>query len=286
MSTVLSPEAVRSSSISERAIFVVATPETGAERVVRALAALPDVTSMGVPTHLFSQGIGLLLDTWVTRTRDALGDRADAAAFLADVRGLADAALAERLQSTGAQRIVEYSPDHISLIGVMTALYPDAQFLHVVRDGRDVASRLASPLLGWAPFDAARRWCDDQRAVLALVDLPNVHSVRIEDLVDDPDGILTALADVLDVAAAGDAVTAACAPFGGGMGPTHNSTFAGTATLVDVVGADVLSAFGYPAGSHSGVERAAARAALGAPGEVGWALRGALRRARGAWRAG
>jgi hypothetical protein len=272
------------STIRGQAIFVVATPESGAERVVRALAALSGVTSTDVPTHLFSQGIGLLLDTWVTRTRDALGDRADDSAFLASVRTLADAPLASRLQTTGADRIVEYSPDHIPLVGPMMTLYPDAHFVHVVRDGREVSSRLSSQLLQWAPFAAARRWCDDQRAVMTLGDQPNLHWVRIEDVVEDPEALMGELSDRLGVDTSPEALAVAAAAIGSPQLGAEHPDRGRTATLVDVLGADVLAFYQYPVREHSTAERVVARASLGPIGEVAWAARGALQRARDARR--
>src|SRR3954451_7082356 len=152
------------SAVQGRAIFLLATPESGAEQVLAALDCLAGVAPAPVPTHVFSQGVETILDTWLSRTKEALGDKADDARFFADVRTLADTPLVARLATTGAERVVEYSHDHIRLVGPMMVLYPDAQFVHVIRDGRTVLANPASPLLGGAPFEAARRWCDDQRA--------------------------------------------------------------------------------------------------------------------------
>src|SRR5581483_4119183 len=202
---------VAESPVQGRVVFVLATPESGAEQVVAALGCLTGVAAAPVPTHVFSQGVELILDTWLSRTKDALGDKADDARFFAAVRALADAPLAARLDATDAGRVVEYSHDHIRLVGPMMVLYPDAQFVHVVRDGRQVVANLTSPLLGWAPFEAARRWCDDQRAVIELWDQPNLHAVRIEDLRADPASALRELAAALDLDPSSDDIAAGAA---------------------------------------------------------------------------
>jgi hypothetical protein len=281
----LSPQRVATSSVRGRVVFILATPETGAERVQRALGALPGTTSAAVPTHLFSQGLGSLLDTWLSRTRDALGDRADDDRFLGDVRLLADAPLAARLARTGAERVVEYSPGHIPLVGPMLTLYPDAQFVHLVRDGRDVAARLASPLLAWPPHQAARQWCDDQRAVLALGTHDNLHVLRMEDVLEDPAFFLGAVAERLGIACDDDDLSRAAEGLGDGRAPvaTHSGR---VAMLVERAGAEVLSTYGYDAAELPWPRRLAAQAELGPAGEVAWAVRSAITRARAAGRDG
>ena len=267
-----------------RVIFLLATPESGAEQVLAALDCLGGVAAAPVPTHVFSQGVESLLDTWISRTKEALGDKADDARFFADVRQLADAPLAARLAATGAERVVEYSHDHIRLIGPMMVLYPDAQFVHVVRDGRQVVANLASPLLGWAPFEAARRWCDDQRAAIALWEQPNLHVVRIEDLRADPGEVLAELAGRIGLEPSSEDLASAADVLGDGERPLPTDPKPRYANLVDVLGSDVLSACGYETAEPTRARRWAAQAELGAVGEVTWAALGALRRAKAARR--
>jgi hypothetical protein len=194
------------------------------------------------------------------------------------VRALADTPLAARLADAGADRIVEYSHDHIGLVGPMMVLYPDAQFVHVVRDGRQVVANLASPLLGWAPFEAARRWCDDQRAVIELWDEANLHAVRIEDLRDDPVNGVRDLAARLGIEPSTEGLASAARVLGDGTRPLPHGPVGRSTKLVDVLGSDVLSACGYEPSTPTRTERWVAQAQLGAVGEVGWAALGAMRR--------
>jgi hypothetical protein len=264
--------------VQGRAIFLLATPESGAEQVLAALDCFTGVAAAPVPTHVFSQGVESLLDTWLSRTKEALGDKADDARFFADVRQLADAPLAARLAATGADRVVEYSHDHIRLAGPMMVLYPDAQFVHVIRDGRQVVANLASPLLSWAPFEAARRWCDDQRAAIALWEQSNLHAVRIEDLRDEPTDGLAELATQLGLQPSTADLRAAADVLGGGGQLLPHDPSERYASLVDVLGPDVLTACGYEPSEPTRVRRWAAQAQLSGAGEVGWAVLGAARR--------
>jgi hypothetical protein len=271
------------SPVQGRVVFLLATPESGAEQVLAALDCLSGVAT-AVPTHVFSQGVESVLDTWLSRTKEALGDKADDARFFGAVRALADAPLATRLEAVGADRVVEYSHDHIRLVGPMMVLYPDAQFVHVVRDGRQVVANLTSPLLGWAPFEAARRWCDDQRAVIELWEQPNLHAVRLEDLRADPASALTELVTSVGLEASPGDIAAAAAALGGGDHPLPDDPADRAAALVDVLGPDVLEACGYQPSQPTGARRWVAQAQLSSAGEIGWAVLGAARRFRAAQR--
>jgi hypothetical protein len=270
------------SSVQGRVVFLLATPESGAEQLLAALDRLAGVAAAPVPTHVFSQGAEAILDTWLSRTKEAMGEKADQARFFADLRRLIDTPLAARLAATGADRVVEYSHDHIRLVGPMMVLYPDAQFVHVVRDGRQVVANLASPLLRWAPFEAARRWCDDQRAAIQLWEQPNLHAIRIEDLREDPTAVIGDLADSLGLAPSPDEVSSAAEVVGGGERPLPDDPLASRAALVDVLGPDVLLACGYDPSEPARVRRWVAQAQLGPAGEVGWAALAAIRRAQAA----
>jgi Sulfotransferase family len=276
-------DAARTSPLHGRVVFVLATPETGAERLLAALDLLPGVTTTPVPTHLFSQGIGTLLDTWVTRTRPALGELADDQRFLRDLRALADEPLLARRTAADAEWIVEYTPDHITSLPAVMAVYPDALFLHLVRDGRQVAAGLSS-LFSWPPSVAVRRWCDDQRAALALGDGPNVLVLAMEVLLDDPRLCLGEFAARLGLDVPDEVLGDAAAALGDGARTAPEVPVGRQGTLTDVLGGDLLSVYGYDSDEVPAYKRLAARLELGTPGDLAWALRAALDRARRAGR--
>jgi len=266
------------SSLDGRVVFVLATPETGVEPLLRAFDRLPGVSSAPVATHLVSQGIGSLLDTWTTRIREAMGERADEKRFLALVRHLADAPLAAWCRREGAERVVEYSPDHITYAATLASVYPDAEFVHLVRDGRHVASALSSPLLDWPPAMAARRWCDDQRAVLALGSDVSVHTVRIEDLVRDPAYYVTGLASRLGIAAEDSVLAEAAEAVGNGPATAPTAPVGRVGRLVEQLGHDLLVDLDYEVAHTSSLRALAARAELGTAGEIAWMVRTAASR--------
>ncbi|MBV8297331.1 MAG: sulfotransferase [Acidimicrobiia bacterium] len=266
----LDVEAARASALFDRAIFVLATPETGAERLLRALGALPGVAAAPVPTHLFSQGIGRLLDHWrLDPGPQALSGLADAGDFLLAVRLLADAPLAALAKAQGAEWVVEYSPRHPAHATEIAGLYPDARLVHLVRDGRQVAARLSSPVYGRPARYAARQWIDDQRAV---ADLEHEHLfvVRIEDLLAEPEGVLVELVAALGI---GDPPLAVAADAVGRPRDLPAAMPGRAGAIVETVAYDLLAHFDYPAGGIGRSSRAAAWAEMLAASSAGVAGR-------------
>lgn len=109
---------------------------------------------------------------------------------------------AERfLRQEDKQRWVEKTPNNIRAISRILTWYPNARFVHVIRDGRDVACSLRNhpkerieqgrivPIETHNPMDrCAKRWLEDVSSGLAFRDHPRVIEVRYEDLVRDPAG--------------------------------------------------------------------------------------------------
>ena len=77
-------------------------------------------------------------------------------------------------------------------------LGPDARFIHIVRDGRDVVTsrHRRAPDRYWV---SPERWIQDVEAGLALEANPRVWTVRYEDLVHDLEGELRSLCGFLDL---------------------------------------------------------------------------------------
>lgn len=116
----------------------------------------------------------------------------------------ADAFAARFLEQEGKQRWVEKTPNNIRAIGPMLTWYPHARFIHVIRDGRDVACSLRNhpkeriengriiPIKTNNPMDrCATRWRDDVSGGLAYRGHPRVLEVRYEALVADPESEFT-----------------------------------------------------------------------------------------------
>ena len=72
---------------------------------------------------------------------------------------------------SGGRRWIEKTPRNTLIVNVLAAVFPDACFLHVLRDGRRVAHSMVHFLNAvpertkakWDAFDCAPRWCSDFR---------------------------------------------------------------------------------------------------------------------------
>jgi hypothetical protein len=103
------------------------------------------------------------------------------------------------MQKAGKARWAEKTPRNISRIGEIFRCFPAARFVHVLRDGRDVACSLRThprhrvvdgklvPTGNWKPIaGCARRWVRDIEGSRRWWSDARFHSVRYEDLVLDP----------------------------------------------------------------------------------------------------
>lgn len=113
-------------------------------------------------------------------------------------RGLAPAELLERMAfrlfGEGSEVIVDSSPWNLRYRHVLERAFPTALFVHVVRDGRSVYASVKH--LDWGPrmpVAAALWWQSRVLPGVLQEQAPNVHRLRFEDLVRDPDGSLGAL---------------------------------------------------------------------------------------------
>jgi hypothetical protein len=110
------------------------------------------------------------------------------------------------LRKAGKQRWAEKTPRNISRVGEVFRAFPEARFVHVLRDGRDVACSLRThprhavvdgqlvPLDTWKPIaGCARRWVRDIEASRRFWGDPRFRTVRYEDLVQKPREVLGAL---------------------------------------------------------------------------------------------
>jgi len=164
------------------------------------LGVHPAVCVVPSETHLFSDGVRHLQE----RVQHGLASAPatgtvymERAAFLEATRAFCDAlfsGLADVL-SPGATHVVERTPMHVLHLPLVSAVYPDANVLHIVRDGRDVARSLVSK--SWGPDDvaeAAAEWVTGITAARAAhLDPAQYREVRYESLLADPAGAMGAL---------------------------------------------------------------------------------------------
>jgi hypothetical protein len=97
--------------------------------------------------------------TWQT-TAEALQE--ELACRVAPTLGsLVDAAFRLEIAATGKRRWGDKTPGYASAIAELGRLFPEAAFIHVVRDGRDVSLSLRERVWhGWTEYQRACYWAD------------------------------------------------------------------------------------------------------------------------------
>jgi LPS sulfotransferase NodH len=129
---------------------------------------------------------------------DGLSAWFDHASLATELRGFLDEVFAAALarHRPGATVFVEKTPKHTLVIPEIRAVVPDAHYLHLVRDGRDVARSASSvPFFECpTPADGAALW--EHAVSLVRRDASSARhyrELRYEDLLADPIGSVRSL---------------------------------------------------------------------------------------------
>jgi hypothetical protein len=162
--------------------------------------------------ELSDRRIAEILDTIFTKYRfmeEWQGDQPDTSDFVQSMSSRTPAALLDALytayaRQNGAQRWGDKTPIYASYVDLIHQIFPTAQFIHIIRDGRDAA---LSMLVKYQEdefhvdvFFAARNWvrrirkAQSSRAGLAP---DQYYELRYEDLVVDPEKELRGICDFL-----------------------------------------------------------------------------------------
>lgn len=269
-------------------VFLVGCPRSGTTWLQAMLAELDGVYT-GPETHFFHVYRSVLAEyrrsegTWFGFSRYLGEDQL--AAFLAEsfwllVSGLPAPERRPRV-------FLEKTPDHVLDAEWILRAFPEARFIHLVRDPRSVASSLLRGSQGWAAdwapttaTDAACMWAERVRAGRALRERLGEErclELRYEDACAAPEQTLESLARWLGVTATPDRVRAAAeahrlenrqpgSHFGsipnfrnlpeGFVGPASRTGAeaeldAARRALVQHAAADEMALFGYPAPSRA-----------------------------------
>lgn len=102
--------------------------------------------------------------------------------------------------SRGKQRWADKSPRYAMKLSFIMELFPDAQIVHVIRDGRDVAVSHRKRFGYWSCVKSAVKWPRYiAQATTAGRALPpgQYHELRYEELVSDQESTLRSLLDFL-----------------------------------------------------------------------------------------
>ncbi len=102
----------------------------------------------------------------------------------------------------GKRRWGDKTPQHAFFINDIKSVFPEARFIHLIRDGRDVAESYKRVFIGpQSIYGAAKRWKNYVNALDdAKNDLDAEHylEIRFEDLVSNPDKQLAKILAFLD----------------------------------------------------------------------------------------
>jgi Sulfotransferase family len=142
-----------------------------------------------------------IVDRQETRFCDLGLDAEDVVARITAGPGTLGSALGTIFQRYAARfgkpRWGDKRPAYLHNIDILLRLFPDAQFVNIVRDGRDCVASLKE--MSWhrkdiyATVAAWARAVDDARRAARRLGPHQWHEVRYEDLVADPHGRLAAL---------------------------------------------------------------------------------------------
>src|SRR4051812_40353968 len=126
------------------------------------------------------------IDADAVRRRARLTDRTPAAAVRAAFETYAE--------SQGKPRWGDKTPGYVRRMPQLAAAFPGAKFVHIIRDGRQVAASLSETW--WGPHDilfAADHWrriIGEARAAVGALPPSQYLEVRYADLVADPEPLL------------------------------------------------------------------------------------------------
>lgn len=118
-------------------------------------------------------------------------------------RGVLDAIFGELARQTGMQRWGDKTPDYVFHLPVLKSLFPDAKYVSIVRDGRDVALSVFE--LFWGPKNipsAALEWNHTVQLVKDFeptISADQFLQIRYEDLLDQPVDVFSRLINFLEI---------------------------------------------------------------------------------------
>ena len=271
-------------------VFVVGCPRSGTTLLQRVLDSHPDLAVVNeaqfVPRVLDDRGLdagATLTPAMVAEARSyrrfqrlELPDDAveQAAARSSTYREFVSALFDAVAAARGKRKAGEKMPDYVRFLPLLGDLFPDARFVHLIRDGRDVTLSL----LNWArggkgpgryllwgedPVGTSALWwaqriIEGRRDGAALG--PRYQEVCYEDLVRDTEGVARELAGFLDLPYAREMVRFhegrqrhdpalsakdAWLPPTAGLRDWRRDMHERDVELFEAIGGDVLSSLGY-----------------------------------------
>jgi hypothetical protein len=206
-----------SSPLEGRVIFVEGAPRSGTTWLVTLLATHPEIAGVEAESHLFDFGVDRLFDNLEGRDPVFRGLRSylDRDELVDLVRDLCDGVLTAMRSHVSDGATPPFVVEKTPIAGGTGDLdlerkrdvYPDAWYIHIVRDREAVArSLMRAPWMRDRSYAACAglwdRTVGSARATLG--DLPHYREVSYEELRADPAGVCKSLFEWLGVAAGDD----------------------------------------------------------------------------------
>jgi len=189
------------SALPTAPIFVVGSPRSGTTLMKSILDAHPRIFCPTWETGLFVSFEAQLNGDLRKLMNEGDPFPLDRAAMCQWARDSVEL-LFERLRKhSGKPRWAEKTPAHVLSMDLIAEVYPEAQFIHIIRNGYEVVRSLQN--MPWAPRRikwSIARWMDSVRAGRqsgAKLAPGHYHELRYEDLTKQPEPVVRAICDFL-----------------------------------------------------------------------------------------
>ena len=176
----------------KRLVFLVGASRSGTTWLQRLLTNSPEAAS-AFETHLFSGYLRSSLEKWQSWCEIdhvmGLHRLISAEEYFVSIRDCAASILAKvTKEKPDARFIIEKTPAHSAFAREILDMFPDAMFIHLVRDPRAVVSSLlaasrtwASDIKGISTAEACEIWTRSVEGSRAIRDMtPNYYEVKYE----------------------------------------------------------------------------------------------------------
>ena len=181
-------------------VFIVGSPRSGTTLMRSLLDSHPDIFCPPCETFLFNTlNATFRGHIWKDHYEQLPFSRK---ALLQWFRNFIDELFANLSIRANKRRWAEKTPSHVLFMDFIDEIFPDAQFVHMIRNGYHVVKSLKN--IDWAPNDVrinAREWIrhvEAGRKHGRKLTPKRYIEIRFEDLVDNPEEPLKKLCDFLD----------------------------------------------------------------------------------------
>jgi hypothetical protein len=192
----MSDEGTRGAGLMARPIFVVGCQRSGTTMLRLMLDSHPRI-SCGPETRFLADLERVVGSDWKRLSQYGFTQEE----WLHRIATFFDGIQADYARSRGKVRWADKSPRYALSMDFIVRVFPDAQVVHVIRDGRDVAVSHRKRFGYWSCVKSAAKWpryIAAARAAGSSLGPDRYREVRYEDLVGDGEATLRSLFDFLD----------------------------------------------------------------------------------------